>query len=102
MKVAATTSPMAAAAPPVTQVGLTALPPQLFDSALAGLDVIPDADESFRSTEHDQLDAALAGVAQESIQVPLEVALDVAVSVVDSSAPGPNRKLSSFYTAKNM
>jgi hypothetical protein len=90
----ATVHPMATAAPPVTQVGLTALSPQVFDSALAGLDVFPDAISSIHSREHDQRDAAIAVVAQDNDKVPLEVARDVAELIKSSPAHGSIRKQS--------
>ncbi len=90
MKVAAT-RPMATAAPPVTQVGLAGLSPQVFDSALAGLDDFPDTVSSIHSSEHDPRDAALAVVAQDNDQVPLEVAQQVAESIMSSPARGSIR-----------
>ncbi len=87
MKVAAP-RPMATAAPPVTRVGLTGLSPQVFDSALAGLDVFADAVSSIHSSAHNQRDLALAVVAQDNDQVPLEVARQVAESIMSSPAHG--------------
>jgi hypothetical protein len=86
--------PMATAAPPVTQVGLTGLSPLVFDSALAGIDVFPDAVSSIHSNEHDPRDAALAVVSRDNDQVPLEVAQQVAESIMSSPDRGSIRKRS--------
>ena len=99
MKVAAT-RPIATAAPPVTQIGLTGLSPLVFDSALAGLDVFPDTVSSIHSSEHDPHDAALAVVAQDNDQVPLEVAQQVAESKMSSPARGSVRKRSMLPTRR--
>ena len=99
MKVAAT-RPMATAAPPVTQIGLTGLSPLVFDSALAGLDVFPDTISSLLPSEHDPHDAALAVVAQDNDQVPLEVAQQVAESIMSSPAHGSVWKRSMLPTRR--
>jgi hypothetical protein len=86
--------PMATPAPPAAQVGLTGVLPQVFDSALADLYVFSDAVERVPSRSHDQRDAALAVVAQDNDQVPLEFARDFADSIKSSPAHGSIRKRS--------
>jgi hypothetical protein len=85
---------MATPAPPAAQVGLTGVLPQVFDSALADLYVFSDAVERVPSRSHDQRDAALAVVAQDNDQVPLEFARDFADSIKSSPAHGSIRKRS--------
>ena len=75
-----------------TQVGLTGFSSLVFDSALAGIDVFPDAVLSIHSDEHGADGTALAVVARDNEQIALEVARKVAESIMSSPVHRSIRK----------
>jgi Bacterial Ig-like domain (group 3)/Right handed beta helix region len=80
--------------PPSSPPNLTRSSLLILDTALSALDSMPDAVSVIRGTDRDLLDTALAVVAQEYDLIPLEVAQDVADTVLNGFAPGPIRKIS--------